>query len=149
MVHLSDPGEHVSGAWTCPAVSGSYVDESSQLVRLNGAEKIKTIITGCGVEASLYAYLLLWSSSYFFNLRLPPHYSLPGAFLHFPKTPLFAFSSPTRSQVSLPSLSLSCHLLLCVDEKPLKQNESPLLALGCCTCSDMTSHLRCNTGAIT
>lgn len=95
MVHLSDPGEHVSGAWTCPAVSGSYVDESSQLVRLNGAEKIKTIITGCGAEAFLYAYLLLWSSIYFFNLWLPP-------------------SSSLFSPRSLPTLPKNSRLLFCL-----------------------------------
>lgn len=106
MVHLSDPGEHVSGAWTCPAVSGSYVDESSQLVRLNGAEKIKTIITGCGVEASLYAYLLLWSSIYFFNLRLPPSSSLfsPRSLPTLPKNSRLLFRLPLAHRF----LSLLC-----------------------------------------
>lgn len=94
MVHLSDPGEHVSRAWTCPAVSGSYVDESSQLVRLNGAEKIKTIITVCGAVAFTYSSMPTYSSgppstSLISDFLLPPHYSLPGAFLHFPKTPQF------------------------------------------------------------
>lgn len=146
MVHLSDPGEHVSGAWTCPAVSGSYVDESSQLVRLNGAEKIKTIITGCGAEAFLYAYLLLWSSIYFFNLWLPPSSSLfsPRSLPTLPKnSPVCFFVSHSLTDFSPFSVSLLS------SPSPLKQNESPLLALGCCTCSDMTSHLRCNTGAIT
>lgn len=116
MVHLSDPGEHVSGAWTCPAVSGSYVDESSQLVRLNGAEKIKTIITGCGVEASLYAYLLLWSSIYFFNLRLPPSSSLfsPRSLPTLPKnSPVCFFVSHSLTGFSPFSVSLLSSPLVC------------------------------------
>lgn len=128
--------EHERRAWARSAACGSYLDESSQSGRLNGADKIYTIThhkLWCVVSSMLISSSSPPSMSLISNFLHSPHSSPRGAVFHFSKT-----ATRHRFLFICFSLSFSCHPCPCLAcgwifqrgrERPLEQNEPPLPAL--------------------